>query len=122
LLIGVAGNTAEAFGKGLCVAMFATGTDLEASTQRVPSSLGPLNLGMLTHRFVYYIFSQDCLVNALVHRLQFVARPARRQVSIRHPHWDYLVAMAPVDAKIGIQGQNRRCHMDFREPDKTGIG
>jgi hypothetical protein len=48
MFVGVTWNASKAFSERFGVTVLTAGTDLEASADRVPRRLGPLDLGMLT--------------------------------------------------------------------------
>lgn len=69
LLIGVALDASKALRKGLSVTMLAAWTDLGAATHRVPSCIGPFDVGAFAHLidpiFTLYVFRCKVLIRKL---------------------------------------------------------
>jgi hypothetical protein len=41
--------------------------------------------------------------------------------SVGHSHWNYFVAVSPINTKVGIEGENCSEKMDLRESNQTSI-
>ena len=48
--------------------------------------------------------------------------PQTNRSSLRHQHRDHLVAVAAIDEKIIIQGENDGVFVQFGEADEAGVG
>jgi hypothetical protein len=48
-------DASKPFCEGLCITMFATGTDFGAASYWVPSGIGPFNLGYAAHMYTIYL-------------------------------------------------------------------